>query len=193
MINNKDLNKIVEDCRVSGVNITVRDISYSLLCRFYEDKKVSYKIAFGVQGAVNEHDFESYEKSREVTFINAYMDSNYPNNSIATKKKVKEGEDISFEENKAYMLKLKRDTEKAIEDGEIEKKDGLKILADLSVKLNDKFQVNAEVKDQIVQVFQKYDEEVCPYCNHEVARRPMTKEEAIKEYNLIENDNNRDK
>lgn len=192
MINNKDLNKIVEDCRVSGVNITVRDISYSLLCRFYEDKKVSYKIAFGVQGAVNEHDFDSYDKSREVAFINAYMDSNYPNNNIATKKKSKEGEDISFEENKAYMLKLKRDTEKAMEDGTIETKDALKILTDISTKLNDKFQVSADVKDQIVVVEQKYDY-VCPYCNHEVARRPMTKEEAIKEYNLIENDNNRDK
>lgn len=192
MINNKDLNKIVEDCRVSGVNITVRDISYSLLCRFYEDKKVSYKIAFGVQGAVNEHDFENYEKSREVAFINAYMDSNYPNNNIATKKKAKEGEDISFEENKAYMLKLKRDTEEAMASGEIEFEKGISLLKDITTKLNDKFQVNSDVKDHVVIVEQRYDY-VCPYCNHEVARRPMTKEEAIKEYNLIENDNNRDK
>ena len=182
MINNKDLNKIVDDCRASGVNITVRDISYSLLCRFYEDKKVSYKIAFGIQGAVNEHDFESYEKSREVSFINAYMDKNHPNNNIATK------EDISFEENKAYMLKLKRDTEKAMEDGIIETKDALKILTDISTKLNDKFQVSADVKDQIVVVEQKYDA-ICPFCNHEVASRPMSKEEAIKMYNLIENNN----
>jgi hypothetical protein len=95
-------------------------------------------------------------------------------------------EDITFEENKAYMLKLKADTERAMENNEIDKKDGLKILTDISTKLNDKFGAKEEMKDQIVQVEMKYND-ICPYCSHEVARRPMTKEEAIKEYNLIEN------
>jgi hypothetical protein len=80
---------------------------------------------------------------------------------------------------------LKKDTEDAIAKGEVDKKDGLKILADLSVKLNDRFSVQAEVKDQIVIVEQKYND-VCEYCQHEVARRTMTKEEAMKEYNLVE-------
>ena len=83
------------------------------------------------------------------------------------------------------MLKLKKDTERAMEKGELEKKDGLKILSDLSVKLNDKFSVQAEVKDQIIQVHQKYDA-ICPYCQHEVASKPMTKEEAMATYNLKE-------
>ena len=94
-------------------------------------------------------------------------------------------EDITFEENKAYMLKLKKDTEDAIEKGEVEKKDGLKILADLSVKLNDRFQVNSEVKDQIVQLTQKFSS-VRSYCGHKCAPAPMTKEQAMKEYNLVE-------
>ena len=53
MIKNEDLNKIIEEGKVGGCNITVRDISYSILCRFFEDKKVAYKIAFGVQGLIN--------------------------------------------------------------------------------------------------------------------------------------------
>jgi hypothetical protein len=73
-----------------------------------------------------------------------------------------------------------------MENNEIDKKDGLKILTDISTKLNDKFGAKEEMKDQIVQVEMKYND-ICPYCSHEVARRPMTKEEAIKEYNLIEN------
>ena len=111
------------------------------------------------------------------------------NFSDGTRKKKKkdadDGDDITFEENKAYMLKLKKDIEKAIEDGEMEKKDGYKALADISVKLNDKFQVQGEVKEQIVQIMPKYDH-VCPRCQIEIARRPMTKEEAMEEYDLIE-------
>ena len=95
-------------------------------------------------------------------------------------------DDITFEENKAYMLKLKAKTEKAMEDGEIDKKDALKILADISTKLNDKFGAKEEIKDQIVQISPKYDY-ICPRCQTEVSRRPMTKEEAMKEFNLIEN------
>jgi hypothetical protein len=37
----------------------------------------------------------------------------------------------------------------------------------------------------MVIVEQKYDD-VCPMCFSEVARRPLSKEEAMKMYNLIE-------
>ena len=94
-------------------------------------------------------------------------------------------EDITFEENKAYMLKLKKDTEDAIEKGEVDKKDGLKILADISTRLNDKFSVNQQQRDQIVIVEQKYND-VCPRCFAEIARRPISKEEAMEMYDLIE-------
>jgi hypothetical protein len=94
-------------------------------------------------------------------------------------------QDISFEENKAYMLSLKKQTEEAIENEEIDKKDGLKILADLSVKLNDKFNVADNTKNQVVIVNQKFND-VCPYCNREISAKVLTKEEAIKMYNLVE-------
>lgn len=90
--------------------------------------------------------------------------------------------DITFEENKAYMLKLKKDTEDAIENNEIDKKDGLKILADLSVKLNDKFQVREERIEQVVHVFTKFNA-VCQ-CGREIYI--PTKQDLMKKYNLIE-------
>ena len=92
---------------------------------------------------------------------------------------------ISFEENKAYMLNLKRQTEEAMAAGEIDKKDGLKILSDISVKLNDRFSVKDENQDQIVIVNSKYDA-VCSRCGAEVSRRPITKDEAMEMYNLVE-------
>ena len=83
------------------------------------------------------------------------------------------------------MLKLKKDTEDAMERHEIEKKDGLKILAQISTTLNDKFNVTSEEKNQIVIVNQKYDD-LCPRCFTEIARRPISKEEAMEMYNLVE-------
>ena len=83
------------------------------------------------------------------------------------------------------MLKLKEDTQKKMETGEISFKDGATILKDIAIKLNDKFDVKEEVKDQIVIVEEKFDA-ICPYCSHEVALKPMSKIEAMEMYNLVE-------
>lgn len=156
-----------------GFAISVRDISYILLCRNYEDDIVAYKSLFG-DGSDTEISY--YKQSKTIVELGKLMSDTLGWNSK---------EDITFEENKAYMLKLKADTEKAMEAGDIEKKDGLKILTDISTKLNDKFGAKEEMKDQIVQIAPKFDD-ICPYCSHEVARRPISKEEAIKMYNLVE-------
>ena len=164
----------------NGLNLKVRDISYILLTRYFEDKSYAYRVCFGADSDYSPDAIQKHEESEGYKFLKTILND------------VREGgfmtryaEDITFEENKAYMLKLKKDTEDAMDRGELEAKDGLKILADLSVKLNDKFSVQAEVKDQMVQVNMKYND-VCEFCSHEVARRPMTKEEAMKEYNLVE-------
>lgn len=156
-----------------GFAIRVRDISYILLCRNYEDDIVAYKSLFGDD---SDTEISYYKQSKPIVELGKLMSVTLGWNSK---------EDITFEENKAYMLKLKADTERAMEAGDIEKKDGLKILTDISTKLNDKFGAREEMKDQIVQVEMKYND-ICPYCSHEVARRPISKEEAIKMYNLVE-------
>lgn len=172
--------KILTDASERGLNLKVRDMSYILLTRYFEDKSYAYRVCFGADIDYSEKAIEEHENSDGYKFLKGVLNE------------VREGgfasryaEDITFEENKAYMLKLKKDTEEAMDRGELEAKDGLKILADLSVKLNDKFSVQAEVKDQMVMVNVKYND-ICEYCQHEVSRRPMTKEEAMKEYNLVE-------
>ena len=173
MISNNKIKEIIELMSEKGFAISVRDISYILLCRSYEDDIVAYKSLFGDS---SEAEISYYKQSAPIVELGKLMAESLGWNSK---------EDITFEENKAYMLKLKADTERAMEAGDIEKKDGLKILTDISTKLNDKFGAKEEMKDQIVQICQKYDD-VCPHCSHEVARRPMTKEEAMQKFNLIE-------
>lgn len=176
MISNEDLNKIIEKAQKDGYFIKVRDISYVILRNCFEDYSVAY---ISLYGGMDKDEIEKYENSKEIAYLKKVV-SKY----IHKRKGAKEG-DITFEENKAYMLKLKADTERAMADGTVDVKDGLKILTDISTRLNDKFQVKEDVKDQIVQIMPKYDD-ICPYCAHEVSRRPISKEEAIELYDLTE-------
>jgi hypothetical protein len=184
MISNKQIKETIDYCAKSKHVVTVRDIAYALLCLQLEDSLVAYKCIFGNDYDYNQEYHSTYDQTSMMSYLKTYVEVSLVNSM--GKKKVKD--DISFEENKEYMLKLKKDTEDAIKAGEIEKKDGLKILADISVKLNDKFKVSAEEKDQMIIVNAKYDS-ICPKCGSEVSRRPVSKEEAMEMYNLVEIDN----
>lgn len=168
MLSNERINDIIEKCKQSSYTVRVRDVAYAILCHTIEDKAVIYKCLFGEYGSV-----EEYDGSRATTKVK----------ELVTKALGKTHEDISFEENKAYMLKLKKDTELAMENHEIDKKDGLKILADLSTKLNDKFNVQADNVDQMVFVSCKFNS-ICESCGRELYI--PTKEDLMKKYNLKE-------
>lgn len=168
----------------------MRDISYVLLCKHYEDSSTAYRILFGLDADFNADYASVYDQTASMNYLRDYMEFNLNGDASTTKKKKKKlssEDDISFEENKAEILNLIKATKRAFESGEIEAKDALKIEADLRVKLNDKFSVTEDVKDQIVVVNQKYDA-ICPRCGAEVARRPISKEEAMRMYELTEKD-----
>jgi hypothetical protein len=181
MISNEQIKNIIKEGAKSNYNISVRDIAYALLSKQFEDPLVAYKCLFGNDVDYNQDYHETYSQTNAISYISTYIDFNENKGGAKNKKQ----EDITFEENKAYMLKLKKDTEEAMSKGEIDKKDGLKILADLSVKLNDKFNINENSKDQVIFVNAKYDS-ICPNCGKEVSRKPISKEEAMDMYNLEE-------
>ena len=181
MISNEQIKRAIEDCARANHTISVRDISYVLLSMQFDDSLVAYKCIFGNDYDYNQDYHATYDQTSTMTYLKSYVEFTLLND----KKKKTKTEDISFEENKAYMLGLKKQTEEAMAAGEIDKKDGLKILADLSVKLNDKFNVSDSSQEQYVLVFAKYDA-VCSRCGAEISRRPISKEEAIEMYNLVE-------
>ena len=181
MISNEQIKRAIEDCARANHTISVRDISYVLLSMQFDDSLVAYKCIFGNDYDYNQDYHATYDQTSTMTYLKSYVEFTLLND----KKKKTKTEDISFEENKAYMLSLKKQTEEAMAAGEIDKKDGLKILADLSVKLNDKFNVSDSSQEQYVHVFAKYDA-VCSRCGAEISRRPISKEEAIEMYNLVE-------
>lgn len=170
MITNEKIAEIITKMADSGYSVRVGDVAYVLLCRNFDDSQVAYKALFG-DGS--DAEISLYSKSKAIVALTKCMKEMFVWDSK---------EDITFEENKAYMLKLKRDTEKAMADGDIDKKDGLKILTDISTKLNDKFGAKEEMKDQIVVVNCKYNS-ICE-CGKEIYI--PTKEDLMKQYNLVE-------
>lgn len=189
MITNEQIRQTINDCSKAGHSVGMRDLSYVLLCRHYEDRATAYRILFGLDADFNADYAYTYDQTASINYLRDYVDFNLNTDDITKKKKkkVSSSEDISFEENKAEILNLIEATKQAFERGKIEAKDALKIEADLRVKLNDKFGANEQVQDQIVVVQQKYDS-ICARCGTEIARRPITKEEAMKMYDLIEKD-----
>lgn len=170
MVTNEQIIKIVDVMAKKGHSIRVLDISYLLLCDIYDDRLVSYKSVFG---NADDSVIKAYHESKMITDLRDCLYSE----ALLFK------DDITFEENKRYMLKLKADTERAMANNEMEKKDGLKILADISVKLNDKFGAKEELKDQMVVVNCKYNS-ICESCGRELYI--PTKEDLMLQYNLIE-------
>lgn len=180
-----DIKKTIEDCKSMGFDLRMADIFYTFALQGFNDKNLVYAMLFG-KGKTGDLVVEAYDSSKKIKFLKKYMKTNFfDKNSGKTANAKKQYDDISFEENKAYMLKLKKDTEEAMSKGDIEKKDGLKILTDLSVKLNDKFAVSEKQDEQRIIVYKKYND-TC-VCGREIYRptRDDIIEDLKEEYDLV--------
>lgn len=179
----EDIKKIIEGASKKGFKIGVRDIAFVVLLDTFEDEDIAYKCLFGSESGFMQEYASVYARTGAVEYIKDYINILSTNNGSRSKKQ--DVDDITFDENKSYMIKLKKDTEEAMANGEIEKKDALKILADISVKLNDKFNVKDANEDRQVVIVQNKFNAICE-CGREIY--VPTKEELMKKYNLVEKD-----
>ncbi len=138
------------------------------------EPSIAYMCLFG-----KDDDFKEYKKSAEVTILTDYM----KRSKLLTGYVAPTSGGITFEENKAELERLIIETQNALEQGLIEPKDALRIQADLRVKLNDKFNVQAKEEERTIVVERKFDF-VCPTTHRECYQ--LNKEEAMKRWNLIE-------
>ena len=175
MINEEDINKINEACKAENRNVRIRDIAFVALCRELSSREIAYRVIFGG----DEKEYQEYASSPDVKFLESYLEVNYfgSNNSDNTTQSM-----LSFEENKREMENLLRQTQVELDNGTIEPKDALKIMADIRVKLNDKFNVQESATDQTVVVNCKYNH-VCERFGCECYL--PTEEDLIKRYGLV--------
>lgn len=184
-LSTEDIRKIIDDGSQLDYSIKVGDISYILLKRTMEDKKVVFTVLFGKD--FEEEDLTNYEKSPKMKFLSKYLDTNYPDSRTEVNTE-DIPDDISLEELKSYFLWLRAETERGVKNKEITKKDGIKTLVDISAKLFDKFSVSESTTDQKILVNKKYND-IC-VCGREIYRPTYEDimEDIKEEYDLTPKD-----
>lgn len=183
---------ILEEASKRGHEVKARDIAYALIREWGGNSKVAYAVAWGNPNFADK-DVARYEKQQHIKWLRHYIkdDLNVEKNTstekeqlpIGKKKKAKDGADITFEQNKAEMIKLLDENEKAHQEGKIAVKDYLKISSDIRCRLNDKFGAAEKTSEQYIIVQPKYNK-ICPHTGHECYE--MTKEYAKEFFNLVE-------
>lgn len=176
-MDNEQIKGTIEHFKGEDVDIRVRDIAYALLSRMFADRKTAYQCLFGADG------YDEYVSSDIREKLDDYLKNEGFVRSFSTDTDTGE---ITFEENKKEMERLLAKTQQAMDDGLVDPKDGLKILAQIRVQLNDKFKVESKQQDRMIVVEKKFDF-VCPHTRRECYQ--LDKEDAMKRWNLIENPN----
>lgn len=177
-MDNEQIKKTIEHFKEYGETIRVRDIAYTLLSKMFADSKTAYQCLFGTEG------YDEYADDEMRSKLEQYLSDAGYIRSVSTDD---DSGEITFEENKKEMERLLAKTQKAMEDGLVDPKDALKIMADIRVKLNDKFKVESKKQDRMIVVERKFDF-VCPHTRHECYQ--LDKDFAMKKWNLIENTQN---
>lgn len=173
-MDNEQIKKTIEHFKEGGETIRVRDIAYTLLSKMFADSKTAYQCLFGSEG------YDEYADDEMRSKLEQYLSDTGYIRSVSTDD---DSGEITFEENKKEMERLLAKTQQAMEDGVVDPKDALKIMADIRVKLNDKFKVESKKQDRMIVVERKFDF-VCEYTRHECYQ--LDKEFAMKKWNLVE-------
>lgn len=189
MLKKSDFVKTINDCKASGYEVKVRDVMFCLLKNMVDDSEIIYNSLFG-QGDDAKF-ISNYEKSKPIKFLDKYINANYNNTKQTdtdnTKKKKISEEDISFEENKAELIKMLKDIDDAMNDGQIEVKDAMKMKVDIRTKLNDKFGASEKSDEQRIVVVPPKFNHICEKTRTECWLQ--TKEYAMEHWGLIEDPN----
>lgn len=174
-MDNEQIKKTIEHFRKDGLSIRVRDIAYALLSKMFENGVTAYQCLFGGDA----DGFEEYSNDPLRERLMEYLTAEGFIKSVSADA---ETGGLTFEENKREMEALLRKTQEAMDNGLVDPKDGLKIMADVRVKLNDKFKVESKQQERTIVVNKKYNS-LCK-CGREIY--VPTKQELMEEYDLIE-------
>ena len=170
----EQIQSTIEDFKAKGKSVRVRDIAYTLLSKMFSDNNIAYQCLFGTEG------YEAYIADDMRAELEAYMtDMGYIRNFSTDE----DTGGITFEENRREMANLLKQTQDALDASLIEAKDGLKIMADIRVKLNDKFKVESKQLAKMIVVEKKFDF-ICPHTRRECYQ--LDKDEAMRRWNLVE-------
>lgn len=181
-ISGSELKKIRQDGFSEGHDIKARDVAFCILRDVFSSDDIAYKMVFEVDASPST--ISTYTRSNKMKYLKElvserYLDKNpqFECHSIPTM------DDITFEENKAELVKMLAEVDRRYDDGEIDYKDAAKLKVEIRTKLNDKFSVKDETSSQVVFVRPKFNH-ICETTGKECW--VQTKEFAMEHWGLIE-------
>lgn len=172
MITKDDIKTILRAVKDKWPKATKRDIAFALLCDTVADRKEAYNLVFGAEPLEGMDAYLESEGMHEMFSLLKTFGIGVTDESL-----------ISREENKAELIKMIPRITEAAKRGEIDNGYALKLEADLRVKLNDKFDMEASERERrIIIVPQKHDY-ICPHTGRECSSMP-SKEACMEYYKL---------
>ena len=180
------IQEVITDCAKKGFSAKLCDIVYVGLLNFFEDKKMAYSAIFGEDYTLK--DVKAYDNLPKIKFIKRLLikygfklqgdsESIQRNDEDVTLKY----KSLTFEENKEAMISMLSELKSALADGKLEYKDYAKMVSDIRIKLNDKFQISEKKEEKRIIVNSKYND-ICPYCSREIRRK--TDEDMLQEIKM---------
>jgi hypothetical protein len=183
------IERIIDGAKKYGHDVSIRDVCYGLLRSAFDNDLFCYTVVFGTPQKDN--DIACYERLDKVEYLlKLFKKKLAPKverdkrlEKLIAEKSESNNKDITFEENKSAMVELISRTEEALTEGTIDPDKGLKIIADLRVKLNDKFRVEDKSAEQYIIVEPKFNH-ICDKTRKECWLQ--TKEYAKEHWHLID-------
>lgn len=180
MMDKEKILECIKQVKDEGHDVKMRDACYCLLLHEMSDYSIAYKSLFGTNDS--DSDIEAYHNSDKIKLLKRAI--NKASASMHASE-AKEYEDISFDENKEAMVRLLKKLDSDVASGIVDVEKAYAIETNIRKELVSRFATTKKIDEQVIQVEAKYND-ICPYCNHEVRAKVLTKEEAINMYNLKE-------
>lgn len=169
---------IVLGLRDRGMDVVLRDVSFVVLASVYGDESLAFRAIFGGSPDVDEESYLALPKLLEVRKAVLAAQPERPAESS--------GDAVSFDDLKEGLIADMRALEELRDLKDDEGRSALDAkelatvvarIADIRVKLTEKFNTTERVVEQRVVVNQKFNS-VCSWCGHEIAIGPQNKPES---------------
>lgn len=185
MISKEQIQECIAYCSEQGYFIYESDIAYLLINREFKDRYKAYELTKSKD--MPDEYVDNYDSSDKIVCLRQYMNEHWAKRKeqdVINTESI-EGA-ITFEENRDALIRYLGEIQKLMNEKKIDPKDGMKMMTDIRLKLNDKFNIKEAQVEQRIIVQPKFNH-TCQYTKKECWL--MTEEWAKKQYHLIKDPN----
>lgn len=176
MVSKEEIQKCKDMCQKRGLIVTDRDIAFLFVNREFRDEVLAYTCIYG---DAPEENIKAYVESLAV--LRQYMNENWTKKKQVIDYETISG-DMTFEDNRDALISYLNDIQVLMAERKIDPKDGMKMMTDIRLKLNDKFNIKEQQVEQRIIVQPKFSH-ICQHTHKECWLQ--TRSYAMEHWHLI--------